>query len=112
MNKLEILQKTIEQKKPIQFEYIKEGKIRGKRIGNPHAIFILTSKKNKQSIKVHIVQTSGVSDSKNERPFPDWRMFDIESLTDIQILNNKPCFQIDKKYNPEWDGYKNVIAKI
>lgn len=36
---LKLLQQAIQQRKPISFEYNKEGKIAGERIGNTHAIF-------------------------------------------------------------------------
>lgn len=112
MDTLEILEQAINTRKSISFEYNKEGKIKGERIGNPHAVFILTAKVGEQSTKVHIVQTAGVSDSKLEKPFPDFRMFDIEKLDNLKILESASQFSIHEKYNPEWEGYANVIAKV
>lgn len=77
MNKLDELKKAIQEKRIISFEYNKQGKTPGKRIGNPYAIFIFTSKSGTQSTKVHIEQTDGVSDSKATNPLPDFRMFNI-----------------------------------
>jgi hypothetical protein len=60
---LEILKEAIKKRLPIEFEYNKEGKIPGLRKGNPHAVFIMRKKDGSESTKVHVVQTSGVSDS-------------------------------------------------
>lgn len=110
MDATEAIKRAMESRKPIQFEYNKTGKKLGKRIGNPHAIFILTSKANVQSIKAHIVQTAGVYDS--AKPFPSFRMFDVKDLTNIKILTECENFQVHQDYNPAWNGYMNSIAKI
>ncbi|EOT1755346.1 hypothetical protein ACNHYK_000009 [Citrobacter koseri] len=107
---LRILEQAIQQRKPISFEYIKEGKVRGERIGNTHAVFIMRRKDNTESTKVHIVQTAGVTDS--EPNFPEFRMFDISELANIRILDDSPVFEIDPAYNPSWSGYSNVISKV
>jgi len=113
MIKLNELTEAIRNRKQISFEYNKPGKTSGVRIGNPHAVFILTTKGGIQSTKIHIVQTGGVSDSKEEKPFPDFRMFNIEDLSNLKILNDLPSFEpFLEKYNPGWDGYKDVIEKV
>jgi len=62
---------------------------------------------------VYIVQTAGVSDTVDEKPFPDFRMFNIEDLTNVAILETHACFEpYHEKYNPDWDGYKDIIEKI
>jgi predicted DNA-binding transcriptional regulator YafY len=110
MNTLETLIRAIEKRKPIRFEYNKVGKIEGSRTGNPHAIFIFTTKTSKiQSTKVHIVQTGGVSDTNAKNEF---RTFDIKEISNIQCMEEEDSFQPDERYNPNWDGYANVIAKI
>ncbi len=109
MDQLEIIKKAIELRKPVEFEYNKEGKIRGKRIGNPHAIFKFVSG-FRESIKTHIVQTDGVSDSK--KPFPSFRMFNFEIISNAEILMDRDPFQIHEDYNPDWEGYADTIAKI
>ncbi|MEZ7494914.1 WYL domain-containing protein [Leeuwenhoekiella aequorea] len=111
MNNLDILIRAIDLKKCIQFEYNKIGKTAGKRFGNPYALFILTAKSGVQSTKLHLVQTDGVSDSNDKNSFPEFRMFNIEDLSNIEILDgtfrpNHP------KYNPYWEGYNDIIAKI
>ncbi len=111
MNNLDLLSHAIREKKKISFEYNKPGKTSGQRIGNPYAIFILTAKSGVQSTKVHLVQTAGVSDSKDVSPFPDFRMFNIQELSNIEVLDE--TFEpTSKKYNPSWEGYKDVISKV
>ena len=110
MNTLETLIRAIEIKKPITFEYNKVGKVQGSRKGNPHAIFIFTTKSTRiQSTKVHIVQTDGVSDSNAKNEF---RTFDIKEISNVQCIENENSFQPDERYNPNWEGYASVIAKI
>lgn len=108
--KLQLLQQAIGQKKPISFEYNKPGKVHGKRYGNTHAIYTITRKDTSKSIKVHIVQTSGATDS--DKDFPEFRTFDIINISNICILHEEPSFIIDKRYNPAWTGYADVIAKV
>jgi len=111
MNNLDLLIEAINSRKPVSFEYNKPGKTPGQRIGNTHAVFIFTSKADVKSTKVHLVQTAGVTDS--EVNFPDFRMFNIEHLSNIEILDSEPNFEpFYDKYNPEWEGYKDVIAKV
>jgi len=113
MNNLDLLTEAIEKRKPISFEYNKVGKTPGTRIGNVHVVFIFTAKNGAQSTKVHIVQTAGISDSKDEKFFPDFGTFNIEELSNIIVLENELCFEpFYEKYNPEWDGYNNPIAKV
>jgi len=113
MTNLDLLIKATRDKKPISFEYNKPEKTAGIRIGNTHAVFIFTSKTGVKSTKIHLVQTAGVSDSKDENPFPDFRMFNIEDLTSIKILTEMESFEpFNEKYNPNWDGYKDTIEKV
>lgn len=112
MNTLEILKQAIQNRLSISFEYNKEGKVQGERIGQPYAVFIYTAKNTKiQSTKVHVVQTGGVSDSEKKNEF---RMFNIEELSDVNIQRDKPPFAppYHEDYNPEWEGYKDIIAKV
>lgn len=126
MTVIEKLTKAIENRKPIEFEYNKPGKIPGKRIGNPHALYIFSYKdpKKESVTKLDLVQEDGVSDSELEKPFPDFRQFFLKDLSNIEILENasefKPLYEklnpetgeMEKRYNPESDYYKNVIAKV
>jgi len=108
---LKLLRESVLSRKPISFQYNKPGKVRGERIGNVHAIYILRRKSDGvETTKLHIVQTAGVTDS--EVNFPEFRQFDIESITDVVILSSEPDFPIDDKYKPESDYYLNVIAKV
>lgn len=126
MTNIEKLTTAIENRKPITFEYNKEGKTAGKRKGNPHALYIFEYKDpNKESkIKLDLVQTGGVSDSREEKPFPDFRQFFITDLSNIEVLENESDFEplyeklneetgeMEKRYNPESDYYKNPLAKV
>jgi hypothetical protein len=107
---LDILTKAISQQVAIMFEYNKPGKISGLRTGNPHAVFIMRRNDGSESTKVHIVQTDGVSDS--SQALPSFRMFDLSELTNVQIIYPTLAFNASPEYNPQWDGYKFVIAKI
>lgn len=104
------LKKAIEARKPIAFTYNKPGKTLGKRIGNPHAVWVMRKKDNTESTKVHVVQTSGVSDS--GQIMPSFRMFDLEEIGDVSVLEDQPQFEAASEYNPEWEGYTFVLAKI
>ena len=110
MTKLETLTKAIENKLQISFQYNKPGKIEGIRTGNPHAVFIFTSKAGKTSTKLHLVQVGGVTDSGNKDDFPFWRPFDIEYISDVAILESNGKFEVEAGYNPE--SYDKPIAKI
>lgn len=56
---LKIIQDAITQRRTIIFEYNKPEKVRGKRIGNPHAAFVM-----------HLKDGSKVNESSY---FPNWR---------------------------------------
>jgi hypothetical protein len=115
MNIIETLTEAIGKRHHISFQYNKLGKVQGIRIGHPYAVFIHTAKNTRiQSTKTHIVQIEGVSDTSYEKPFPSFRLYNIEDLSDILILRDRPCFEEPWhiNYNHSWDGYKDVIAKI
>ena len=107
MSTQDLIVRAIQLKKSISFEYIKEGKVRGIRIGNPHAIFghIMTG-----NINVHIFQTDGVSDTAQQ--LPNWRQFLLKHCSDVQILEDKLCFTAAVGYEPNSAMYGNVIAKL
>lgn len=107
---LDVIRSAIEQKKPIAFEYNKPGKTPGRRIGNPHAVWVMRKKDGTESTKVHIVQVGGVTDSGQE--FPSFRMFDLGEISYARVEVDSPTFEVDDKYNPEWDGYTFIIAKV
>jgi len=112
MTNLELLTKAIQEKRKISFEYNKPGQTQGVRIGDPYAIFIYTAKNTRiQSTKVHIVQTGGDSNSKEEHPFPSFRMYNIEDISNLELLEDS-YEPVNKDYNPDWDGYSDVIIKV
>lgn len=105
-----VLAKAIRERKPVQFTYIKPGKSQGLRIGNPHAIFVFTSKAGVKSVKVHIAQTGGASDSAT--PFPSFRLFDVTDIVVQSIRYDDPVFEMHPDYNPHWEGYSDAIEKL
>lgn len=107
MTTLEILQKAIELRKPIRFEYAKEGKVQGTRVGNVHAVFLHGTTDN---IMSHIFQTDGASDTKEK--LPGFRQPLLEHIVNIEILMDEPCFEIAQGYNPVSNVYTRVISKI
>jgi hypothetical protein len=110
MTKLEVLKKSVENRLPISFEYNKPGKTQGIRIGNVHAIFIFTAKSGAISTKLHVVQTKGVTDSADKGGFPFWRSFNIEHVSNVEVLEGEVQFEIETRYKPE--SYDKPIAKI
>ncbi len=107
---LQQLKKAIEARKPISFTYNKLGKTPGIRIGNPHAVWVMRKKDGTESTKVHVLQTEGISDS-NEK-LPSFRLFDLGEMRDVVVHEDQPQFEADSAYNPEWNGYTFVVAKI
>jgi hypothetical protein len=107
---LDTLKAAITNCRAIEFEYNKAGKTSGVRIGNPHAVYIMRRKDNTESTKIDIVQTGGVSDSGQE--FPSFRMFDIEEISNVKIIENLAPFIPSSEYKPESDRYAFVIIKI
>ena len=113
MNTTDTLKKAIELRKSVSYEYNKPGKTPGKRIGNPYVIFVFTAQTGKRSTKLHIVQTTGVSDSDDRQPLPSFRTHEIEWLSNVTILDNEANFTPNHPdYNPNWEKYDNVIAQV
>lgn len=99
-------------KKPIQFDYVKEGKIQGIRIGNPHIIFAGETREKIPRVWVHLVQTSGASDTQEE--FPNWRTFISDFIKDVKVLSDLPEFEISDGYNPDASMYvgTKILARV
>jgi hypothetical protein len=70
----------------------------------------MRKKDNTESTKVHVVQVSGVSDSGQE--FPSFRMFDLNELGNVSMVDGAVQFEVSEQYNPEWPNYTCVLAKI
>ncbi|WP_320051683.1 hypothetical protein [uncultured Acetobacteroides sp.] len=107
MDILEILTKAINQRKPIIFEYDVDNKVKGKRYGHPYAVFTHPTSNN---VMVHIYQTDGVSDTKDE--IPGWRSPLLMHIKNIEILENKECFDILGTYKSNSPMYSRVFAKV
>ena len=111
-NNIEKIAEAIRNKRPIEFNYHREGKKIGKRIGWPHIIFSGFTKEQEFRTWLHLVQTEGVSDTLDI--FPDWRMFIVNYISNVEILYNRPKFEPFEGYNPESDLYKGtkIIEKV
>ena len=107
MDAITILKEAINSRKKIEFEYIREDKVRGRRFGNPHALFIHP---RTHAVEVHIFQTAGASDGQLENPLPSWRPFIVEFMVNIKILGE--VFSPADGYKPSSPFYVDAIAKI
>ena len=101
-----LLKEAIELRRTVSFEY----KSQGERIGNPHAIYIYRAIDGKETTKVDIDQIAGVSSS--GKPFPSFRMFDLDKISDARFTDGKIKFDISHDYKPESDRYKYPIKKV
>lgn len=108
MTVLQILRKTILEKVPIQFNYIRPGKTAGLRTGNPHAVFIGRLKSGEEQVYVHVWQTGGITDSGQD--LPGWRQFFLNDITDVVPLPDGAPFVIAPGYKPAF--YEYPIEKI
>lgn len=111
---INLLKLAIKQKSPISFRYTLPGKNPGHRVGNPHALFFKDSFRRDEEIKVDLYQTSGVSDSedRNGSNLPGWRLFRVDYMEDIKILDLPTSFSIAPGYNSNSDRYLYSIEKI
>jgi len=107
MDTLKLLTKAIKLQKPISFEYDVEKKVKGKRYGNPYAVFLHPTTDN---VMVHIFQTDGVSDTKDE--IPGWRSPLLSYISNVEILEEEDKFTIHESYKPNSPMYARVIAKV
>lgn len=106
MEVLDYLRKAIETKKCISFEYVCENRAEGIRYGNPHAVFIATSK----NINVHIWKTGGVCTS-NSKKIPDWREYRISFIQNVIVLEDEECFELAQGYKPYSPRYSRIICR-
>lgn len=107
MDLISLISRAIERQKPVSFEYIKLGKVLGKRYGYPHSLFIHNTTNN---LMMHIFQISGVSDSKNK--LPGWRTPILKNIDSIDVLEEEKSFKIANGYDPSSSMYIKVISKI
>jgi hypothetical protein len=70
----------------------------------------MRKKDGSDSTKVHVVQISGVSDSGQD--LPSFKMFDLNELGNVSMINEAERFVVSEQYNPEWPNYTCVLAKI
>ncbi len=108
MNKAYLIEEAIKKKKPIEFEYCREDKVRGKRFGNPHILFVHPTT---NLLELHVFQTGGVSDSDLNDGLP-WRLFIVDFIEQMKVLQEQPSFEIAEGYNPDSPMYINTVAKV
>lgn len=109
MNTLNLLIEAIQTRKPVSFHYLKKDKTRGRRTGNPYAVYLTD---DGRKTMVHIFQTGGASDSIKRNPLESWRQFDISYLSELTIHTESERFILEDSYNPEWEGYSKIIEKV
>ncbi|HCC05279.1 TPA: hypothetical protein DEP58_03155 [Patescibacteria group bacterium] len=109
---IETIRKAVEARRPISFEYEKEGKVCGERIGNPHVVFAGKTRDGIPRVWIHVVQTGGVSDTLDD--FPEWRMFIGEFIRNVVVLEDERQFEVFDGYNPDSHIYTGteILAKI
>ena len=109
---LDQLIKALNARKPISFAYEKAG-TQETRTGHVYAIFRQSSGLNSAPIYVHILQTSGKSDSKDKNQFPSFRTFRLEKISGVRIHFEMDNYLTDHPtYNTRWEGYKSALAKV
>jgi len=107
---IELLKLAIQNQIPIEFEYAKEGKVKGRRMGYPHVLYYVN---NTRHMLVDFYQIEGVSDSLEEgATLPDWHSFDINHMIEVVLLNKQSPFDIASDYQPYSERYLNVVVKI
>lgn len=98
---LDTLIQAIKEKKVISFQYNKEGKTHGERIGAPYVIYW-----DKDATKryVDLYQSSGISDrvATGQSEFPHWVTLEFEFVSDV-ILTEGTFVPIS--------GYKRYAKK-
>lgn len=109
---LSALKSAIESRVPISFHQIKAGKDPGERIGNPHAIYIGKTSEGVTTTMIDIAQTGGVSDSQKQNPFPSFRTFYINELSNVALKECTELFEQHHAYNPTSKRYDSVIIKV
>ena len=109
MKNIDLIVQAIMARKPIEFEYVRVGKVAGIREGNPHILFSGTTQQGMDRTYLHIVQTAGASDTLIV--YPDWRMFIADYIHNVRIRFDEPEFDIHPEYNPLAEMYAKSIAQ-
>ncbi len=106
MEVIETIRQAIRERKPIEFEY--DDGLNGKRIGNPHIIFLDTLNSGEVRMYLHLWQTEGVSKSGKF----GWKKYICEQIKSVSILENQQQFTAAQGYNEESTMYKVVVEKV
>jgi len=104
----ELIKSAISSKSQVEFKYQKKSEFPNRRIGNPHALFIDVTKDGEDRLYLDLMQTGGESNEPTE--LPDWRVFLVDRMSSITILDTR--FNTDINYNPNSVRYSRAIAKI
>ena len=108
MTVLSVIEQAIRSRTPIRFQYIREGKDPGARMGHPHAVFLRRLKAGGEHVYLHLWQTGGVTDS--GEALPSWRQFLLNDISDPVLDQGDRPFPIATGYNPV--SYEHPIAMV
>jgi len=108
MTTLSIIEQAIHTRTPISFQYIRPGKTPGRRMGNPHAVFIRRLQDGEEHVYLHLWQTEGLTDS--GQALPSWRQFFLNDIIEPTPVTEGSPFEIADGYNPA--SYEHPIAKV
>ncbi|NQU99156.1 MAG: hypothetical protein HQ538_00295 [Parcubacteria group bacterium] len=108
MEQIDIIKRAIMLKKSIRFVYDGPHKIKGERIGDPHALYI---ENNTGNVLLDLFQTDGYSESaeNGRKDLPSWNRFNVKYIYNIEVLEGHQNFDIASGYNPYSDRYYNNI---
>ncbi len=106
MEVIKIIRQAIRERKPIEFEY--DDGLDGKRIGNPHIIYLNTLKSGEVRMYLHLWQTEGVSKS----GVLGWKQCLCTQIKSAHIIEESPQFIVAEGYNEESTMYKVVVEKV
>ena len=97
---------AIRRRLPMSFQYIKESKTRGRRVGHPHVLFVAPSGQT----SCLVLQTEGATDS--EQSLPSWRQFELRFFVDVTVLDGQGPFPIRADFQKEHDRYRETIEAV
>jgi len=116
MNELKVIEEVITTRTPISFEYVRERKTPGDRIGNPHAVYLRKLQSGEKKVYLDVWQTGGVTDSRKgdskKGELPGWTTCFLDDVVNIELKADEAPFDITTNYNPHADKFKFAIAKI
>jgi len=106
---MDILRDAIARKKPVSFTYKnpkKVGEPKGKRIGNPHAVYQTTT----GNINLEVYQTAGAIFPADTQ-LPVWRDYTLAYVSDLEIIEGA-SFEVAPDYKSYARKYQRKFVKI